>query len=104
MLYTKVNTLAIQARTGNNSSQNCVLHTCSSRISSTAVKNISLLRKPLNGGSPAMEKAPMSATEKVTGIRDINPPSLRRSLVFVSWSTMPTTINKVPLNTAWLIR
>ncbi|MNJ45090.1 hypothetical protein D3C77_401710 [compost metagenome] len=50
----------------------------------TAVKNISLLRKPPNGGMPAMEKVPIKATVNVTGIIDINPPSLRISLVPVS--------------------
>jgi formate hydrogenlyase subunit 3/multisubunit Na+/H+ antiporter MnhD subunit len=38
-----------------------------------------------------------SETVNVTGISAIRPPSLRMSRVPVSWSIMPTAINKLPL-------
>ncbi|MNZ85455.1 hypothetical protein D3C78_1042480 [compost metagenome] len=84
MLYTKVKMLAIQAITGNNKPRFCMLSIFICIILITAVKNISLLRNPLNGGSPAIENAPIKATEKVIGMIVINPPSLRMSLVPVS--------------------
>ncbi|MNJ76495.1 hypothetical protein D3C77_737880 [compost metagenome] len=34
----------------------------------TAAKNISLLKKPLNGGNPAMDKPPTKAIVNVIGI------------------------------------
>ncbi|MNZ86847.1 hypothetical protein D3C78_1056860 [compost metagenome] len=104
ILYAKVNTLAIQAKTGKSVNNEGIENISKFRIFRTAVKNISLLKNPENGGKPAMEKLPIIATVKVTGIMEISPPSFRRSRVPVSWSTIPTIINKEPLKMAWLIR
>ncbi|MNH45105.1 hypothetical protein D3C79_1074630 [compost metagenome] len=40
----------------------------------TAAKNISLLKKPLNGGNPAIDKPPIKAIVNVIGITCIKPP------------------------------
>ena len=68
------------------------------------VKNISLLRNPLNGGRPAIEKAPITVRVKETGIMAASPPSLRMSRVPSSWSRIPMTMNRQPLKTEWLMR
>ena len=74
-------TLAIQATTGNRRPQVSMLNRLSSDAFSMAVKNSSLLKNPLKGGSPAMEKLPITAIVKVIGIKLISPPSLRISRV-----------------------
>src|SRR5699024_12471564 len=74
-----VNILPTQATIGNRlakPSMEKMLNCCKSNI---AVKNISLLKKPLNGGSPAIEKLPIVAIENDTGIKVINPPKRRKS-------------------------
>ena len=38
------------------------------------VKNISLLKNPLNGGNPAIEKLPIMASVKLIGMKCIRPP------------------------------
>ena len=68
------------------------------------VKNNSLLRKPLNGGSPAMAASPMTEIVAVIGMIVISPPSFLISLVPVSWSMIPATMNRLPLNVAWFMR
>ena len=63
-----------------------------------AVKNISLLRKPLNGGRPAMAKLPTTVNVKEIGMNRTSPPSFRISRVPVSWSMIPITMKRAPLN------
>lgn len=79
-----VNTLPIQARTGSTKLHVSALYKLKSVILSMLVKNISLLKKPLNGGRPAIENAPISVIVNVIGMIVIRPPSLRISLVPVS--------------------
>lgn len=61
-------------------------------------------KKPLNGGTPAILNAVMTVIVKEIGITVIKPPSLRTSLVPVSWSMMPATMKSAHLNVAWLIK
>ncbi|MNL77503.1 hypothetical protein D3C87_2037080 [compost metagenome] len=62
--YTKVRTLASQAMTGININQPFMVR----EAVRTPLKNISLLRKPPKGGSPAIENAPIMVRVKETGI------------------------------------
>src|SRR5699024_5385823 len=101
---TNVNKLAVQATTGKRKPQVTSEKISSWEIFKTDMKNISLLKKPLNGGSPAMEKLPAMATVNDIGIKAINPPRRRISLVPICKSIMPTTMNSAPLNVEWLTR
>src|SRR5699024_11251049 len=69
--YTNVNTLAIHAMIGKSMPHVSKEKIANSFTDRAAVKNISLLRKPLNGGKPAIEKLPIKATEHHTRINDI---------------------------------
>ena len=62
---------------------------------------ISLLMKPLKGGSPAMAALATSTRPPTTGIDAISPPRRRMSRVPVSWSTMPALMNSAALKAAW---
>ena len=66
-----------------------------------SVRNISLDRKPLNNGTPAMAAVAVMASVEVHGISRHSPPSLRMSRVPVSWSMMPAVMNKAALKVAW---
>jgi hypothetical protein len=66
------------------------------------VKNISLDRKPLVSGTPAIEAAATIDKVAVQGISDHRPPSWRMSREWVSWSTMPAIMNSEALKVAWL--
>src|SRR3954471_24474438 len=92
-----VNTLAIQAITGNHIPNVSMLNTFNFETFKTLVKNISLLKNPLNGGRPDIEKLPQIILVKVIGRRFISPPNLRISRVPVSWSIIPTSIKRQPL-------
>ncbi len=65
-----------------------------------SAKNISLDRKPLSSGTPAMAAAATSASEAVSGIAWRNPPRRSMSRVPVSWSTMPVAMNSEALKVA----
>ena len=65
-----------------------------------SVKNISLLRNPLNNGTPAMAEADTMATVAVIGMYCHIPLILRISRVPVSWSIMPAAINSEALKVA----
>src|SRR5699024_2176506 len=64
--------------------------------------NISLDRKPLSNGTPAMAALAMTASAAVIGITCRKPPNLRRSRVPVSLSTAPAAMNSEALKVAWL--
>src|SRR5687768_3450059 len=68
-----------------------------------SAKNISLERKPLNNGTPAIDAAPTTASVAVIGIARYKPLSRERSRVPVSWSTMPAAMNNEALNVAWFM-
>src|SRR5699024_9815787 len=70
--YKKVKTLAVHAKTGNNVAMLCILNKLNSFNSSIAVKNISLLKNPLNRGNTAIDKLPRIAILDELDIRDIN--------------------------------
>src|SRR5699024_9530634 len=95
--YKKVKILATQAKTGNSEATLCILNKSNSFNSSIAVKNISLLKNPLNGGNPAIEKLPIIAIVNEMGMRDISPPNLLKSRVRTLKSIIPITMNKAPL-------
>ena len=67
-----------------------------------SVKNISLDKKPLVKGTPAMDAAATMDSVAVQGMSDHRPPSLRMSREWVSWSTMPAIMNSEALKVAWL--
>ncbi|MCW0417786.1 hypothetical protein NB689_003540 [Xanthomonas sacchari] len=69
---------------------------------SASAKNISLDRKPLSSGMPAIDSEAVIASALVTGIQRRRLPSRRMSRVWVSWSMMPAAMNSEALNTAWL--
>ena len=48
-----------------------------------------LLAKPLNSGTPEIEREATSAVTAVKGMNFINPPILFRSCVPVAWSIEP---------------
>ena len=54
------------------------------------------------GDLPAIEAAATMASVAVQGMYFHNPPSWRMSRVWVSWSTMPATMNSGALKAAWL--
>ena len=70
--------------------------------SSASAKNISLDRKPLSSGTPAIAAAATIASVAVIGMKRHSPLSRRMSRVPVSWSMMPAAMNSDALNVAWL--
>ena len=58
--------------------------------------------KPFSGAMPAIAADATSTSVPITGISAISPPSLRRSRVCASWSTMPALMNSAALKAAWL--
>src|SRR5699024_3523464 len=66
--YKKVKTLEVHAKTGNNVAMLCILNKLNSFNSSIAVKNISLLKYPLNGCYCAMETLSILAIVKEMGM------------------------------------
>ena len=76
-----------------------------SRVSKNTVsaKNISLDKKPLSSGTPAIAAAATIASVAVTGIIRRSPDSRRISRVPLSWSTMPTAMNSEALKVAWFM-
>ena len=67
-----------------------------------SVKYISLDKKPLVSGTPAMDAAATMARVAVQGMNFHKPPNCRMSREWVSWSTMPATMNSGALKVAWL--
>ncbi len=65
---------------------------------------MSLLQKPLSGGTPAMEREPTRLVAAVTGIRLASPPISSRFLVPVACWMEPEFKNRRPLARAWLMR
>src|SRR5699024_10695467 len=96
--YKNVKTIEFHTKTRNNVAMLCILNKLNSFNSSIAVKNISLLKNPLNGGNPAIEKLPIIAIVNEMGMRDINPPNLLKSRVRTLKSIIPMTMNRAPLN------
>ncbi len=73
---------------------------CCCRVSP---KNISLLRKPLSNGTPAIAEDATMASTAVCG-RYFHMPLMRRmSRLPVSWSMMPAAMNSEALKVAWLM-
>ncbi len=72
------------------------------RACSDSSNNISLDRKPLNSGTPAIAAAAIIASVAVQGIRRHRPARRRMSRVPVSWSMMPAVMNSAALKVAWL--
>ena len=70
--------------------------------SAASAKNISLERKPLRSGTPAIAAEATMARVAVIGMAWRRPERRRMSRVPVSWSTMPAAMNSEALNTAWL--
>lgn len=68
-----------------------------------SAKNISLERKPLSSGTPAMAAAATQASVAVTGIILRRPERRRMSRVPLSWSMMPVAMNSDALNVAWFM-
>lgn len=68
-----------------------------------SAKNISLDRKPLSSGTPAIDAAATMASVAVIGMALYRPDKRLRSRVPVSWSTMPAAMNSEALKVAWLI-
>src|SRR5699024_218624 len=79
--YINVNKLAIQATIGNKLANPSTEKKLNCFTLSMAVKNISLLKKPLKGGKPAIEKLPMTAIVNESGIKAKSPPSRLKSRV-----------------------
>ncbi|MNE48824.1 hypothetical protein D3C80_1433120 [compost metagenome] len=71
-------------------------------MNTVSAKNISLDRKPLSSGTPAIEALATIARVAVNGIRRIRPLSLRMSRVPLSWSMIPAAMNNDALKVAWL--
>ncbi|MCY1247668.1 hypothetical protein D9M72_610180 [compost metagenome] len=71
-------------------------------MKTVSAKNISLDRKPLSNGTPAIEALATMARVAVNGISLYRPLSLRISRVPLSWSMMPAAMNNEALNVAWL--
>jgi hypothetical protein len=68
-----------------------------------SAKNISLDRKPLSSGTPAIDAAATMASVAVMGMALYRPDSRLRSRVPVSWSTTPAAMKSEALKVAWLI-
>ena len=68
-----------------------------------SAKNISLDRKPLSSGTPAIDALAMMASVPVMGMARSRPLSLRMSRVPVSWSMMPAAMNSEALKVAWFM-
>ena len=72
-------------------------------MNTVSAKNISLERKPLRSGTPAIDALAMMASMPVIGISRSSPLSLRMSRVPVSWSMMPAAMNSEALKVAWFM-
>ena len=68
-----------------------------------SAKNISLDRKPLSSGTPAMAAQATMASVPVMGMKRNRPSRRRMSRVPLSWSMMPTDMNSDALKVAWFI-
>ncbi len=75
-----------------------------SPAATASAKNISLDRKPLNRGTPAIAAAATIASSAVYGMYFHMPLTRRMSRVPHSWSMMPAAMNSPALKMAWLIR
>jgi hypothetical protein len=72
-------------------------------MNTVSAKNISLERKPLSSGTPAIEALAMIASVPVMGISRSRPLNLRMSRVPLSWSMMPAAMNSEALKVAWFM-
>ena len=72
-------------------------------MKTVSAKNISLERKPLSSGTPAMAALATMARVAVIGMRRRRPESRRMSRVPVSWSMMPAAMNSEALKVAWFM-
>ncbi len=68
-----------------------------------SAKNISLERKPLSSGTPAIAALATIASVEVTGIMRRRPDRRRMSRVPLSWSTMPAAMKSEALKVAWFM-
>ena len=66
-----------------------------------ASRPASLATKPRNGGRPAIDAVAMTATTATGRRLAWSPESCRRSRVWAAWSTIPTVMNSVALNSPW---
>ena len=73
------------------------------KFATSSVKNISLDKKPLVNGTPAIEAAVIMVRVAVKGSSCHKPLSLRKSRVPDSWSIIPAIINSAALKVAWLM-
>ena len=96
-LYATLNMAAMTAPAGSSHSIAVAL-----RLAIATPKNISLLRKPLSSGTPAIAPAATIASAPVHGMYFHKPLSLRMSREPVSWSMMPAAMNREALKVAWL--
>ena len=64
----------------------------------------SLLKKPLNGTSPARDAAPMVNVTAVIGMARHSPPISRMSVLPVPWVTLPAPRKSSALETPWTSR
>ncbi len=71
-------------------------------MNTVSAKNISLDRKPLSNGTPAIAALATMARVAVNGISRTRPLSLRMSRVPLSWSMIPAAMNSDALKVAWL--
>ena len=96
--YTTANTPASVASAGR------PISTAGLALTNTvSAKNISLLRKPLSSGTPAIAAQATIASVPVIGMLRYRPLSRRMSRVPVSWSMMPTDMKRDALKVAWFI-
>ena len=72
-------------------------------IYTVSAKNISLDKKPLSSGTPAMAALATMARVAVTGIILRKPDRRRISRVPDSWSTMPAAMKSDALKVAWFM-
>ena len=64
-----------------------------------------MLKKPENGGMPAMARVPMPIVMKVTGMYSRMAPILRMSCSsFIAWMTEPLPRKSRALKKAWVMR
>ena len=92
-------TTSMAERTAATKSPVCHIGACNSDSS-----NSSLATNPNSGGSPARDKAASPVITAVFGMLCLRPPIRVMSLVPVSWSSAPASINKAPLYSEWATR
>jgi hypothetical protein len=72
-------------------------------MKTVSAKNISLDRKPLSSGTPAMAALATIASVPVIGMTLNRPPRRPMSRVPLSWSMMPAAMKRDALKVAWFM-